>query len=262
LVNFSEGIRKKMMSKVCLGEKLKLALALVVISASAAVAWVVQPYIVEPIKVSSAHFAKAMEADLDPTGVLVSHDVNGRKESICEMFWAKQISEAPAVASTTAHPQTPNGYGRIRQGALVGIIHLLPEATEDYLEDFENQELKPGYYTMRYAVMQAGIGEHGPLTGDFVVLSPIALDADPAKLLTMEEMVRKGKAASHGHQPARIPLVKAEEFGNSLPEVVTDQDGGGTLHFELKLASAKPQTGQELKMALLVVRPKPDLGGS
>jgi hypothetical protein len=75
-------------------------------------------------------------------------------------------------------------------------------------------------------------------------------------------MVHMGKAASHGHQPARIPLVKAEEFGDSLPEVVTDQDGGGTLHFELKLAGAKPAAAQDLKMALLVVRPKPDLGGS
>ncbi len=251
------------MSRVCMGNrmmrsKIKLALALLTLGASATMAWVVQPYLVEPIKVSSAHLPKPMGDSLDPTGVLVSHDVNGKKEPICEIYLVKEISEVPVVA----HPRTQDGYARIRQGALVGVIHLLPEAIEDYFEDFENQELKPGYYTMRYAMLQAGIGEHGPRSGDFVVLSPIALDANPTRLLSMDEMVRLGKAASHGDQPARIQLVKVDDFGSSLPEIVTDQDGGGTLHFELKLARTNAAPGEDLKMALLVVRPKPDLGGS
>ena len=221
-------------------------------------AWVVQPYLTEPITVSSAHLAKPVESALDPTGVLVSHDVNGKKEPICEVFWARMVPEVPIPE----HPPTTNGYARVRQGALVGVIHLLPEAIEDYFEDFENQELKPGYYTMRYAVRQAGIGEHGPRLGDFVILSPIALDASPTRLLTIDEMVRLGMAASRGEQPARIQLVKVDDLGSSLPEVVTDQDGGGTLHFELKLARSKAEPGENFKMALLVVRPKPDLGGS
>lgn len=251
------------MSRICMRSKMmrtniKLVLVLLILGTSATMAWVVQPYLVEPIKVSSAHLPKPMGNSLDPTGVLVSHDVNGKKEPICEIYLAKEISEAPAAA----HPSTQNGYARIHQGALVGVIHLLPEAIEDYFEDFENQELRPGYYTMRYAVLQAGIGEHGPRSGDFLVLSPIALDANPTKLLSIDEMIRLGKAASHGDQPARIPLVKVDDFGSSLPEVVTDQDGGGTLHFELKLARTNAAPGEDLKMALLVVRPKPDLGGS
>ena len=246
------------MSRVWLRKKIRFAVALIALIASAAVAWVVQPYLVEPIKVSSAHLAKSMENALDPAGVLVSHDVNGKKEPICEIFWAKMVPEVPLPE----HPPTQNGYARVRQGAWVGVIHLLPEAIEDYFEDFENQELKSGYYTMRYAVLQAGIGEHGPRSGDFVVLSPIALDANPTRLLSIDEMVRLGKAASHGDQPARIQLVKVDEFGSSLPEVVTDQDGGGTLHFELKLARSNAAPGEDLKIALLVIRPKPDLGGS
>lgn len=237
--------------------KIKLALALFIIGASATMAWVVQPYLTEPIKVSSARLAKPIAEALNPTGVLVSHDVNGKKEPICEIFWARMISEAPAAA----HSSTQNGYARIHQGALVGVIRLLPEAIEDYFEDFENQELKPGYYTMRYAVMQAGIGEHGPRSGDFVVLSPVALDANPTRSSSIEELVRMGKAASRGDQPARIPLVKVDDFGSSWPEILTDQDGGGTLHFELKLVRNKV-AGADLRMALLVVRPKPDLGGS
>jgi hypothetical protein len=234
-----------------------VAILIFALSASAMLAWVVQPYITEPIKVSSAQLPGKIADALSATGVLVSHDVNGTKQSICEIYWAKATS-----AAAISHPQTKNGYGSIRQGALVGVIRLLPEATDDYLEDFENQELKPGYYTMRYAVMQAGIGENGPLSGDFVVLSPIALDNDPAKTLTVEDMVRLGKSASHSDEPARIQLVKVEDVGKTLPEVVTDQNGGGTLHFKLKLSPTSESRIEELTMALLVVRPKPDLGGS
>jgi hypothetical protein len=234
-----------------------IAIAIFVFSASAMLAWVVQPYITEPIKASSAELPSKIADALNSTGVLVSHDVNGTKQSICEIYWAKATS-----ASTISHPQTRSRYASIRQGALVGVIHLLPEATDDYFEDFENQELKPGYYTMRYAVMQAGIGEKGPLSGDFVVLSPIVLDNDPAKTPTVVEMVRLGKSASRGDEPARIQLVKVEDVGKTLPEVVTDENGGGTLHFKLKLNRASASRMQELTMALLVVRPKPNLGGS
>jgi hypothetical protein len=241
--------------RIC--NRLGVAILIFAFSASAMLAWVVQPYITELIKVSSTELPDKIAEALNPTGVLVAHDVNGTKQSICEIYWAKAIS-----AATISHPQTRSGYASIRQGALVGVIHLLPEATDDYFEDFENQELKPGYYTMRYAVMQAGIGENGPLSGDFVVLSPIALDYDPAKILTVEEMVRLGKVASRGEEPARIQLVKVGDISKTLPEVVTDENGGGTLHFKLKLNRASASHVQELTMALLVVRPKPDLGGS
>jgi hypothetical protein len=239
------------------GISLKIGLAAMLLTFSAALAWAEEPYSIEPVWISSTALPKTITDDLKPKGVLLFKDANGRKESICEVFWAKVM---PAV--TAVRPSTDNGYANIRPGALVGVIRLLPEATEDYNVDFYSQKLKPGYYTMRYAVMPAGIGENGPLSGDFVVLSPIAQDRDPGRTLRLDEMVRLGKLTSQGDEAARMQLMRAESSKNPLPGITVDDAGAGTLHFKLRLTRAKGAPAQELELALLVVTPKPDLGGS
>jgi hypothetical protein len=235
----------------------KIGLAAMLLTVSTVLAWAAEPYSIEPVKISAASLPKSITDDLNPEGVLLFKYENGLKKSICEIFWAKMT---PAVA--VVKPSTNNGYASIRQGALIGVIHLLPEATDDYYVDFSNQALKPGYYTMRYAVLSAGIGEHGPVPGDFVVLSPITLDRDPARALTLDEMIRFGKLVSHGDEAARMKLVRAEKTKNPLPEITMDDAGAGTLHFKLHLTPTKGVPAQELGLALLVVTPKPDLGGS
>ncbi len=235
----------------------KIGLAAMLLTVGAMLAWAVESYSIEKVKISSTSVPKSITADLDPEGVLLSTHANGREEPICEIFWAKMT---PAV--TVAHPATDNGYASIREGALVGVIHLLPEATEDYYEDFHNQQLKPGYYTMRYAVLPAGTGEHGPEAGDFVVLSPIALDQDPERTLSLDELVRLGKLVSQGEEAARMQLVRSETTKNSLPQVTMDNSGIGTVHFKLHLAGTKGVSAQELELSLLVVTPKPDLGSN
>jgi hypothetical protein len=230
----------------------KIGFVAMLVTVSAALCWAVEPYSIESIKISStSSVPKNIVDDLDPQGLLLSTFENGIKEPICEIFLAKTT---PAVA--VAHPATDNGYASISQGALVGLIHLLPEATEDYYEDFSNQKLKPGYYTMRYAVLPAGIGEHGPVPGDFVVLSPITQDQDPLRTLGFDEMVRLGKLASHGEEAARMQLVQPEKTKNPLPDVSVDSSGVATLHFKLHLTGAKVDP-QGLELALVVVTPIP-----
>lgn len=241
------------MSRHSIGKKIGAAPLLLILST--VLAWAVEPYSIEPVRVSSAPLPKTIVDDLDAKGVLLFTYANGIKEPICEIFWVK-------TTLAVAHPPTNNGYASIRQGALIGVIHLLREATEDYYEDFHNQKLKPGYYTMRYAVLPAGIGENGPQPGDFVVLSSIRLDADSAQILSLDEMVRLGKMASHGDEAARMQLVQVENSKASLPEITTDDSGAGTLHFKLHLTRQNGVPSQEIELALLVVTPKPDIEGS
>jgi len=120
---------------------------------------------------------------VDPSGVLLFTSGKGVKEEICSIFLAKS-----AVAAVP--PPANSGYSSIREGALIGIVHLFREATDDYYVDYNNQKLAPGYYTMRYALQTSGVGEHGPIQGDFVVLSPIAMDSEPERVLSLEEVVR------------------------------------------------------------------------
>lgn len=238
------------MSRFDVSRKIGLAAMLL----NAMLAWGAGSYSIEPVTISSS-VPKSIANDLDPSGVLLSTSGTGVKEEICTIFWAKTTA---AVALTK--PSANLGYSSIREGALVGVIHLFREATEDYDVDFSNQKLKPGYYTMRYAVQPAGVGEHGPVPGDFVVLSPISVDSDPERILSSDEMLHLGKLASNGEEAARMQLARVEDTKDPVPGVTTDGDGRAIVHFKIHLAGTKGAPAQEFEVVLIVVSPKPDLG--
>jgi hypothetical protein len=239
------------------GIGLKTGFVAALLTVSTMLAWAAEPYVIEPVEISSTSIPKNIAGDLEPKGVLLSNTGSGIKKPLCEIFWAKL---APAAA--VAHPPTDNAYAGIHEGALVGVIHLLPEAIEDYNEDFNNQPLKPGYYTMRYAVLPAGVGEHGPEQGDFVVLGPVTLDQDPERALSLDKMVHLGKSVSHGEEPARMQLARPENTKDSLPAITVNDFGAVVLHFKLHLAGNKGVSAEELEVDLLAVTRKPDLGSN
>jgi hypothetical protein len=240
-------------SRICA----KIGLIGTLLMLGAMLAWAAEPFSIERIRISSTSIPKNIADNLEPTGVLLSNTGAGVKKPLCEIFWAKTT---PAM--TAAHPATNTAYAGIHEGALVGVIHLLPEAIEDYNVDFSDQPLKTGYYTMRYAVLQAGVGEHGPEQGDFVVLSPIEQDQDAEKTLNLDELVRLGKLTSHGLEAARMELVQAENSKNQLPEITVDNSAAATLRFKLHLTRTKNVSPEELQVSLLVVTRKPDLGSN
>lgn len=244
-----------MMSRRRIGAK--IGLVVILLTLSAMLAWAVEPFSIESLKISSTSVPRNIADDLEPKGVLLSNTGSGIKKPLCEIFWAKVTP-----AATIAHPAADNAYAGIHEGALVGVIHLLPEAIEDYYEDFNNQQLKPGYYTMRYAVLPAGVGEHGLEQGDFVVLSPIEQDRDLERTMSLDELVRLGKVVSHGQEAARMELVRAENSKNQLPEITVDDSAAATLHFKLHLTRTKSISPEELEVSLLVVTRKPDLGSN
>jgi hypothetical protein len=253
--NLMKKVFGRVMSRSRIGPKIGLVATLLTVSTM--LAWAVDPFSVEAIKISSTSVPRNIADDLEPKGVLLSNTGSGVKKPLCEIFWTK-VTPAAAVA----HPATAHAYAGIHEGALVGVIHLLPEAVEDYNEDFNNQQLKTGYYTMRYAVLPAGVGEHGPEQGDFVVLSPIDEDRDPERTLTLDEMVRLGKLVSHGQEAARMELVRPENSKIELPGITVDNSAAATLHFKLHLARTKGVSAEELEVDLLVVTRKPDLGSN
>jgi hypothetical protein len=230
----------------------KIAVAAMLLSVSAGRALAAGPYSIEQVKISSS-LPKSITSDVDPSGVLLFTSGKGVKEEICSIFLAKS-----AVAAVP--PPANSGYSSIREGALIGIVHLFREATDDYYVDYNNQKLAPGYYTMRYALQTSGVGEHGPIQGDFVVLSPIAMDSEPERVLSLEEVVRLGKSASHGEEAARMQLMRVEDTKSPLPAVTADSSGAAVVHLNLHLAGSKTTPAKELQIDLTVVTPKPDLG--
>ena len=96
------------------------------------------------------------------------------------------------------------------------VIRFLAESSDEYREDFHDQKLKAGYYTMRYAALS------GEDARDFLVLnSPVTADRDPARQ-------RAGKRSTyhsergwlpHTGQPAVLSLATTEISANELPRL-------------------------------------------
>jgi len=216
-----------------------------------------EDYAIEPVELrASESLPRDIAVDLNSQGLLLYTYSNGLKMPICELFWAKSIA-APA------HPPGSGNfhYGNVEQGALVGVIHFLADASQEYREDFHDQKLSPGYYTMRYAVL-SGIKENDPAPDEFLVLSPVTLDRDLQRVLPIDQIVRQSRVASRTKQPAVMGLVPADRSPRNLPRLRMDQDGTCVLHVKLLLQAKGNGSPQELPLAMVVVNPIQEAEGS
>jgi hypothetical protein len=248
---------------VCRSRKrlLSILLLLGTIFSMSFAAWarVPEPYSIERVQLqTSAKLPKSLANSLDPQGSVLFTSENGVRMNVCEVFWAKAVTEreVPSKSSTLI-------YGSLRPGELVGVVHFLPEADEEYRKDSKDQKLKPGYYTMRYGILQSGIGPNGPEQGDFVLLSPVALDRDPAQVISANELIRLSRFASHTKEPAVMNLIDVTTARKDFPGVTTDY--AGTCVMQVKL-HVKPRKGapapQDLALAIVIMTPLVEGEGS
>jgi len=235
-----------------------LVTGLLLFAASAAWARVPEPYALEAVKLQpSPKLSKTLTDGLDPQGVRIFTNENGVRMNVCDIFWAKSVTgqDAPAAPGKLL-------YDILKPGALVGLVHFLPEADQEYRKDFRDQKLKAGYYTLRYGVLDAGIGEHGPEPGDFVVLSPAALDRDAARVLPKSELIRLSCLASHTKEPAVMSLIEVTTARKKFPDISTDYAGTAVLQVKLHLKPKKGAASQDLAMAIVVLTPLAEGEGS
>ncbi len=139
--------------------------------------------------------------------------VTGASGPYCEIWLAKSITAAPT-------PDTSLGvnFGQIPQGALVGAIKFdAPGA------DYRNQPIKPGVYTMRFALQPVN-GDHQGVSPyrDFLLAVPAALDTSTAAIApnTLDNLSKK--AAGSGH-PSVWSLVPADSAPATLPAIAHQQ---------------------------------------
>jgi hypothetical protein len=216
-----------------------------------------EPYAIEPTACkASAYLPQSVVDALNPDGVRLFTYSNGLKMPIMEIFWSKTVK---AQSSTTS----PGAllYGNLTPGTMVGVVHFLAEANEDYREDFRDQKLKPGYYTMRYGVQPEDPEQKQSTARDFLLLSPVSVDRDPAKTPGVEDLTHSSRMASHAKFPAVLSLVPVTP-GQKEPGVRTDDTGTCVLQFRVKLESDKDPSAKEQAMALIVVTPIKDNSGS
>jgi hypothetical protein len=202
-----------------------------------------EPYRLEPVDLPSNALPAALQNKLSPKGLRLVTEANGLRMEICEVFW-----------TTEAAGQTPPAhskliYSDLAPGALVGVIYFLPGASEDFREDFRDQKLKPGYYTMRYAAAPDDVDQ------DALWLSPANADHDGEAKVSLDDLKRRSRLASGTRQPAVLHLVPTEIGKKEFPALRADNQGTCVLdlQFPVKNGSAAPH---DRPLAVIVVTPK------
>ncbi len=237
---------------------LPAALLLMFVSAVAVSAVAQEPYSAESVTAKAdAYLPQSLVDGLNPVGSRLVTTSNGLPVTVCEVWWAKSVSTQKSSDSSKEVL-----YGNLRPGELVGVIHFMAQTSEDYREDFRDQKLRAGYYTMRYAIMPKD-SEHKDVNPyrDFVVLSPVSVDRDPNKELSMEELMRSSHFASRSKHPAIMSLVPADPARKEAVAVRTDDTGGCVLQVHLHTRAAKGEMAEQA-VAIVLVTPSKENGAS
>jgi hypothetical protein len=194
-------------------------------------AWGQGTYKIEPVAAVPSDVPKALQDALRPQGTRVVGD----KGAVCEVWVGKAVSQGTGGNPDAVYP----GLG---VGTLVGVLHF-PAAGSD----FRGQAIKPGYYTLRYALLPQD-GNHMGVNPyrDFLLLSPVAADTQIDKPLQPMDLYKLSRQASGTNHPAVMSLVPVAQ-GATFPSLGKD-DQGHTL-LQVKLGT----TGGDLPIALVVV---------
>jgi len=175
-------------------------------------------YKAEAIGAAPADVPAAIQSTLDAQGVRVT-DAKGA--TLCEVWLSKTLP-----ASATPSSSSDVLYGSLPVGGFLGVLHFTAPTP-----DFRSQTIKPGFYTLRYGLIPQD-GNHMGVnpSRDALVLSPVASDPDPTKVLSFEDMVKASRQASGTPHPGF--LVGAAVNGSTFPSLAKDDSGNINLQIK------------------------------
>lgn len=152
--------------------------------------------------------------------------VIGPKGPLCEVWLRKEV---PARAN--AEQKLGVAYGQFEEGTLFGVVRFLLEE-----RDYRKQLVKPGVYTLRYALNPVD-GNHmgvSPIR-DFILLLPASDDASPA-VLTRDDTIKMSKK-SIGLNHASVWSVSAPADENAKMPAVSrlEEEDAWVLYFRMQI---------------------------
>jgi hypothetical protein len=145
-------------------------------------------------------------------------DASGK--AYAEIWFVKTAPSGPKTNDDSVTLQT------FPVGSLLGVIHFDGNGS-----DRRGQQVKPGFYSMRYAWMpNSGTHVGAAPQRDFALLVRIADDKNPATTLTQDQVINLSRQASGtGH-----PLVFSIASGNAGDQSFTkENDHDWTLHTKI-----------------------------
>jgi hypothetical protein len=126
----------------------------------------------------------------------VGYRVVGPSGPFCEVWFRTSLpTGAKSAEDAVAFPT-------IQQGAILGVLRFPGQGA-----DRRGQGVKPGVYTLRYALYPVN-GDHQGVAPqrDFAVLTPIAEDKDPNAVPAFEPLMTMSRKASGTPHPAVLSL--------------------------------------------------------
>jgi len=179
---------------------------------------------------SDSNISEAVKNTLEATGYRIA---TGDGFS-CEVWWRK----SPPVQAKKDVPGAL--YPQFAESTLLGVISF-PQAAADY----RGEPIKPGAYTLRYALLPNDANHLGVAPNrDFVLLVPAADDANPDATPKPDELIELSRKATGTRHPAPLSLAPAQGAGPALSK---DEEDRWIFSATVKLSSE-----DELPIALVV----------
>ncbi len=190
---------------------------------SAALAWGQGSYKADTVAAPSASdVPQALLDMLDPQGSRLVNDKGATVgPTVAEVWLVKGAALSQGGSSDALCP----GLG---VGELVGLLHFPSPSA-----DFRGQNIKAGFYTLRYAhIPQDGNHMGANPYPDFLVLSPVAADTALDKTLEFADLMKLSKLASGTVHPAVLSLITVGS-GAKFPSPAQSDQGYWALQMSL-----------------------------
>ncbi|MGH9469546.1 MAG: hypothetical protein ACRD1N_04290 [Terriglobia bacterium] len=169
--------------------------------------------------------------------------VSSQGTPVCEIWWRKGIPVKASAGSSGGEIV----YGGLTEGELVGVIHFASAG-----KDYRGQDIKPGYYTLRYALIPQDGNHMGVSTyRDFLLLTPIANDTNPDQVLSFNDLVKDSRLATGTGHPCVLMLEPASQSATTFPAAAQDDQGNWALN--VKLDTNAGGQNQQLPFAVVLV---------
>ena len=167
-----------------------------------------QDYRLEPVASAAPDLPASFSAVISSQG----YRLVGAGGAWCEVWFRKSIpTGAKAADDSITLP--------IAQGTLLGVIRFPGQGG-----DRRGQSIKAGLYTLRYSDYPSDGAHQGVAPQrDFALMTPIAVDKDPAALPAFDELVGWSNKASGTPHPAVLSL-ETPAAGTSFPAVTKEGD--------------------------------------
>lgn len=189
-----------------------------------------------------AALAAAVKSELAPEGYRV---VNGEGKPYVDIWLRKATPSA-------AKPSGPNGtvqFPTLAEGVLLGAVRYATTG-----QDYRDQPIKPGVYTIRYG-LQPQNGAHLGASDyrDFALLLPGAKDLTPVTIAKKPLDERSAEAVGTSHPGVLVLLASAEPAKADAPAVIEDaQKNTWGVVVPLPLAVKGESTATTLDVQLIV----------